>query len=317
MNLLITCVPMILRIEEYKEELSSYNVTIPEFTQNMEESKLIEIISGYDAWIAGDDPVTRKVLEKAKKLKILVKWGIGIDNIDLDAVKEFNIPFSNTPGMFGNEVADVAIGYLLMLTRKLNQINNEIKNGNWYKPSGISLKDKKVGLIGFGDIGRNIADRLISLKTKIHVYDPGFIQENGKIKCIYTEINLDDRLNNIKIENDINQVFQKSKIIILACAANKNNIHLINEEKIKLLENKCYIINVSRGSLVNENDIIKYLENGKIEGFASDVFENEPLVNHPFLNMKSVIVGSHNASNTKEAVDKTSFKTINLIKKIK
>lgn len=314
MKLLITCVPMILRLDHYKKELSSYDVTIPEFTQNMKENDLIEMIHGYDAWIAGDDPVTREVLKKAKNIKILVKWGIGIDNIDMKAIKEFNIPFSNTPGMFGNEVADVAIGYLLMLTRKLNQINTEVKNGNWYKPSGISLKDKKVGLIGFGDIGRNIADRLISLKTKIHVYDPGFIQEDGKIQCVYTEMNLDTRLNNIILENDINKVFIDSNIIILACSANKENRHLINENKIKMLSDKCYIINVSRGSLVNEEDIIKYLKNRKLEGFASDVFENEPLVNHPFINMDNVIVGSHNASNTIEGVDKTSLKTIDLIK---
>ena len=314
MKLLITCVPMILRIDQYKKELSSYDITIPQFTQTMSEENLIKLIVEYDVWIAGDDPVTRKVLQKAKNLKMLVKWGIGIDNIDLDAIKEFNIPFSNTPGMFGNEVADVAIGYLLMITRKLNQINTEVKNGNWYKPAGISLKDKKVGLIGFGDIGRNIADRLLSLKTKIHVYDPGFIQENGKIKCIYTKMDLDSRLNNVILENDINKVFIDSNIIILACAANKENCHLINEEKIQLLKDKSYIINVSRGSLVDEKSIIKFLNNGKLEGFASDVFENEPLLDHPFINMKNVIVGSHNASNTIEGVDRTSIRAIELLK---
>lgn len=314
MKLLITCVPMILRLDNYKNELSSFNITIPEITQNMKEEKLIEIIGEYDYWIAGDDPVTRRVLEKSK-LKYLIKWGIGIDNIDLDAIKEFNIPFSNTPGMFGNEVADVAIGYLLMLTRKLNQINNEVKNGNWYKPAGISLKDKKVGLIGLGDIGRNIANRLLSLKTKVYVYDPGFIKEDGKIKCVYKSMDLDDNLNNIFLENDINKVFQNSKIIILACSANKDNFQLVNEDKIKMLDDKSYIINVSRGSLVKETDIYNYLINGKLEGFASDVFENEPLDQyHNFINMNNTILGSHNASNTMEAVDRTSFESIKLIK---
>ena len=310
MKLLITCVPMILRIKEYKEELSSYDVTIPEFTQTMSEEALIDIIEEYHYWIAGDDPVTQKVLEKAKNLKKLVKWGIGIDNVDLNSV---NIPFSNTPGMFGNEVADVAIGYLILLTRKLHKINDEVKKGNWYKPAGISLQDKKVGLIGFGDIGRNIADRLISLKTKVHVYDPGFTKENGKIKCLYTMMNLDDRLNKVQIEDNIENVFQDSNIIILSCAANKENHHLVNEEKIKLLNDKAYIINVSRGSIVNEKDIIQNLKNGKLDGFASDVFENEPLKNHLFLNMTNVIVGSHNASNTEEAVDRTSIKAIELL----
>jgi len=308
MKLLITCVPMILRIKEY--DLSKYDVTIPEFTQTMSEERLIEIISEYEYWIAGDDPVTRKVLEKAKKLKMLVKWGIGIDNIDLDAIKDLHIPFSNTPGMFGNEVADVAIGYLLMITRKLHQINNEVKKGNWYKPAGISLKGKKVGLIGFGDIGRNISDRLLSLKCDVHVHDPGFEEIDGIIKSKYTNLTYP---NKVKIEKDVNNVFQGAKIIILACAANKDNYHLINKEKIQLLEDKSYIVNVSRGSLVDESCIVEFLNNGKLEAFASDVFENEPLSNHEFMKMENVILGSHNASNTMEAVDRTSLKAIDLL----
>ena len=311
MKLLITCVPMILRIKEY--DLSNYNFTIPKIKQTMEEEELINIIEDYDAWIAGDDPVTQKVLDKAKNLKILVKWGIGIDNIDLDAIKKTNIEFTNTPGMFGDEVSDVAIGYLISLTRKLYQINNEVKNGNWYKPSGISLKDKKVALIGFGDIGRNIADRLISLKTKVHVYDPGFKKENGKIECLYTNMEINERLNEIVLTDNIKEVLENSRILILACAANKENYKLVNEENIKLLEDKCYIVNVSRGSLVNEKDIIAYIKNRKIEGFASDVFEKEPIINSELLNMDNVILGSHNASNTQEAVDKTSFKSLEII----
>jgi len=306
---------MIQRIKNYSKELSDYDLTIPEFKQTMREEDLINIIKEFDVWIVGDDPVSKKVLEKAVKLKILVKWGIGIDNIDLDTVKLLNISFHNTPGMFGNEVADVAIGYLLALTRKLYNIDSEVKKGNWYKPSGISLKDKKVGLIGFGDIGRNIADRLISLKTKVHVYDPGFKKENGKIECLYKDLEIESRLNSVSFENEITDVFENSKIIILSCSSNKENYHLIKEETIKLLDDSCYIINVSRGSLVNENDIIKFLENGKIEGFASDVFQKEPISDHKFLNIKNVILGSHNASNTKEAVDKTSLKTLEIIKK--
>ncbi|GAH11964.1 unnamed protein product, partial [marine sediment metagenome] len=140
-------------------------------------------------------------------------------------------------------------------------------------------------------------------------------KEDGKIKCVYKSMDLDDNLNNIFLENDINKVFQNSKIIILACSANKDNFQLINEDKIKMLDDKSYIINVSRGSLVKETDIYNYLINGKLEGFASDVFENEPLDQyHNFINMNNTILGSHNASNTMEAVDRTSFEAIKIIK---
>ena len=315
MKLLITCCPMILRIEQYTEELKDFIVDIPKFTQNMDENHLINIIKDYDCWIAGDDPVTENVINQATNLKVLVKWGIGIDNIDLNAIKKSNLSFFNTPGMFGNEVADVSIGYLLGLTRKLYTINSEVRKGNWFKPSGISLQGKKVGLIGFGDIGRNIADRLLSLKTDIFVYDPGFVQTEGKIKCIYNEdLKIDQRLNMVHID-ELKNVLNKSKILILACSANSDNFHMINYQSIDMLDDKSYIINVSRGSLVNENAIVYYLENGKLEGFASDVFEKEPFSKEsPLLNYENVILGSHNASNTIEAVDKTSLKSIEILK---
>ena len=318
MKLLITCPPMIQRIENYEKELKDYEVTIPEFTQVMTEKGLISIIGEFDAWIVGDDPVTRSVLEKALNLKILVKWGIGTDNIDLDFVRERGFPFSNTPGMFGNEVADIAIGYLIALTRKLYPIHQKVKNGEWYKPTGISLEGKKVGLIGFGDIGRNIADRLISLKTEVHVFDPGFVFRNNQIECVYnSEIKIGERLNQVKMVNE-EELFEKTKILIIACAANKENYHFVIHNKISKMDNNSFIINVSRGTLVKEEDVIQNLENGKLEGYASDVFETEPLPKSSLLSKyDNVILGSHNASNTLEAVDKTSIKALKFIEQIK
>jgi D-3-phosphoglycerate dehydrogenase len=305
---------MILRIKEYEKELSLYDTTIPKITQNMSEEELIKIIENYDYWIAGDDPVTENVLKNAKKLKTLIKWGIGIDNIDLNSIKKFNINFHNTPGMFGNEVADIAIGYLLMLTRNLHKIDREVRKGIWYKPTGISLVGKKVGLIGFGDIGRNIASRLLSLNCIVHIYDPGFTKENNKIKCLYSNIEIDERLDNLILENNVSDIFVDKKIIIIACSANKDNYHLINDKNIEMMANNSYIINVSRGSIVDENSVIRQINEGKLEGFAADVFEEEPLnSSHPFLDMEKVVLGSHNASNTLESVDKTSLKSIELL----
>lgn len=314
MKVLITCPPMILRIEQCKHLLSDWEITIPKFTQTMSEESLIEIISEFDAWIAGDDPVTRKVLEKSN-LKCLIKWGIGTDNIDFDAIKDLQIPFSNTPGMFGNEVANVAIGYLLALTRNLFQIDREVRKGNWFKPSGISLTGRKVGLVGFGDIGRNIARRLLSLRMKVWVSDPGFENVNGVIMCKYNP--------ELKIElldviiSDLQSVLQNSDILILSCPANTHTYHILNDDSINLLSDNCYIINVSRGSVVNENSVINALKKQKISGFATDVFEIEPInLNNELLGFDNVIVGSHNASNTVDAVDTTNIRAIKLLSEL-
>ena len=316
-KVLITCPPMILRINECKQELEEFDITIPTFNQTMSEEDLVEIIDLYDAWIAGDDPVSRKVLEKGKKLKVVIKWGIGTDNIDFKAIKDLKIPFSNTPGMFGNEVADVAIGYLISLTRNLFNIDKEVRKGNWIKPSGISLAGKKVALIGFGDIGRNIARRLLSLRMKVFVSDPGFGQDSkGVIKCNYNnDIIVDKNLYDVKIV-DLNDCLDKSKVVILSCPSTEKTYHIINKNTISMLDNESYIINVSRGALVKEEDIINCLGAGKLVGFASDVFENEPIkLDNKLLNFDNVIVGSHNASNTIDAVDRTNKKVIDLLKR--
>lgn len=314
MNVLLTCPPMILRLSHCKKELEEYNVFVPDFTQVMTEDELIKIIHKYDAWIVGDDPCTRKVLERGKNLKVVIKWGIGTDNIDFDAIKDLNLKFSNTPGMFGNEVADVAIGYLIGITRHLFEINNQVKMGKWIKPSGISLKDKRVTLIGFGDIGRNIASRLLSLNTHVYVSDPGFNQdEYGKITCIYNDnIIIEEHLYNVKLDT-LQNCLKDSRIVIIACPSIPQTFHLINKDTIDIMADECYIINVSRGSIVKEEDVVSAFESGKLSGFASDVFENEPISLHNKLLNFNTIVGSHNASNTVDAVDRTNVKVVHLL----
>ena len=187
MKILVTCPPMINMIENYKDLFEKYNLEFycPKFTQVLTVEELINLVPKYDGWIIGDDPADRIVFEEGKKgkLKAAVKWGVGVDNVDFEACKELNIPITNVPNVFGEEVSDVAIGMLLNLTRKLHDINSETKKGNWYKPAGNSLTGKKVCLIGFGDIGRCTARKLLAFNLDVYVSDPGFEKVNGKIIC--------------------------------------------------------------------------------------------------------------------------------------
>ena len=187
MKILVTCPPMINMIENYKDLFEKYNLEFycPKFTQVLTVEELINLVPKYDGWIIGDDPADRIVFEEGKKgkLKAAVKWGVGVDNVDFEACKELNIPITNVPNVFGEEVSDVAIGMLLNLTRKLHDINSETKKGNWYKPAGNSLTGKKVCLIGFGDIGRCTARKLLAFNLDVYVSDPGFEKVNGKIFC--------------------------------------------------------------------------------------------------------------------------------------
>lgn len=310
---------MINRIDFYKQKLKSYNLTpfCPKFDQIMTENELIKLVPKFDFWIIGDDPCTRNVIEAGinGKLKFAVKWGIGTDNIDYNACKELNFPIPNTPGMFNEEVSNVAVGYLMMLAHNLADIDRESRKGIWHKPLGISLTGKKVAVIGFGNIGRSLVRKLLSFKMDVWVYDPGFEQDkNKKIICRYNRnLKIEPILNHARID-ELDIVLSFADVVILVCALTDSSYHLINNDKIKLLNDNCFIVNVARGKIVNENDLIDNLKNGKIKGVALDVFEEEPITLKSELYNYNCIFGAHNSSNTVEGVDRTSF---DVLKKIK
>lgn len=314
MNILLTCPPMINQIENLKDEIKKYNfkIHIPEFTAVMTEEELCKIIGNYDAWIIGDDPCTEKVLVKGVngKLKALVKWGVGVDNVDFDACKKYNIPVTNTPAMFGEEVSDIAINYILTLTRETHIINENVRKGIWYKPAGRTLVGRKVALIGFGDIGRTVARKCLAFNLHVNVSDPGFYHdiETNEIKCKYNkELVIPDSIQKVNICENLEEAVLSCNYIIVTCSLNKHTKGMINKKIIKLAEKGVIVINVARGPIVVEKDVIELLDEGYVKSVGFDVFETEPLLkNSKLMNYRQNIYGSHNGSNTIDAVLKTS-----------
>ncbi len=293
-RVLITCPPMLLTLAECQARFTTENLEIvaPKVVQQLSEAELCEIISNFDGVIAGDDPFTAKVLEKGRqgRLRVLAKWGIGVDAIDLVAAQRLGIHTSNTPNVFGDEVADVALGYTILLARRLHQIDAAIRQGQWLKVQGTSLRGKVAGVVGVGSIGKAIARRFNTLGMQVLGYDvypidPAFCQETG-----LHQVALDDLLCQVDC-------------VVLSCSLNSNNYHLLNEQAFSSMKNGVWIVNVARGPLIDEKALVSSLETGKVGGAALDVFESEPLaLGHPLLNYPQVIVGSHNSSNTREAV---------------
>jgi D-3-phosphoglycerate dehydrogenase len=268
-------------------------------TQVLTEQELMELLPEYDGWIIGDDPATKQVFEAAKsgKLKAAVKWGIGVDNVDFDACKNLNIPIINTPNMFGTEVADVAIGYLLGLARQTFLIDREIRlNNGWPKPAGMSVTGKTIGVVGYGDIGYNVAKRLMGFDVNVIAYDPGVEGSRGLDyveRCAWPE-----KLNELDF-------------LIFTCALNKHNYHMLNQETLSQLKHSAQVINVARGPLIKESDLITALQTNQIKAAALDVFEVEPLPkSSPLRDMPQCVFGSHNGSNTKEGVIRASHKAL-------
>jgi len=291
---------MLKQIEEYRSIFEEKNIELiaPQVLQVMTEDELIEKLPTMDGWIIGDDPATERVFTAGVRgnLKAAVKWGVGVDNVDFDACKKLNIPIINTPGMFGNEVSDVAIGMMLNLTRRLHDIDREVRNGNWIKPVGNSTVGKKVGIVGFGDIGLSIARKLKAFDMDVVAFDPNATSQFD-IPVI-----------------DFPKDIESLDYLFLACALNKSTHHLINKEILSRLKDTAIIVNVSRGPLIDEEALIASLKEGKFRGVGLDVFEEEPLsTKSPLMKFDNCFFGSHNGSNTKEAVDKTSHKAIGLL----
>jgi len=298
-KIFITCPPMIARIQKYHNFFKKHKMQFefPRIKQTLDKKKLIKMLPNYDGWIAGDDETNFQILNTAKKgnLKAIIKWGVGTDNFDLDIVKKLGFKFSNIPNVFGDEVANVAISYLLGLATNTFFIDRKIRQEKWPKPSGIVLKDKTLGVVGFGDIGKNICKRAHVFGLKTIVWD------KYKKKPKNTKIDFCNWPNKIN----------KCDFVIIACSLNKENYRFFNKIILSKMKIGSYLINVSRGDLIEEKDLIKYMKKKIIKGFASDVFIKEPIqANSYFKKNDNCILGSHNSSNVIEKVDKVSILAI-------
>ncbi len=300
-RILVTCPPMIGLIKEFIPiaEAKGLELVPAKVTQVLSEEELMEKLPEYDGWIIGDDPATKQVFESGRsgKLKAAVKWGIGVDNVDFAACKELGIPITNTPMMFGAEVADIALAYVIGLARHIFYIDreNHITENAWPKPVGLSLAGKKIAVIGLGDIGKHLVKRLLACDMLVTAYDPAVY--NDEIKGINRAI--------------WPHQTEEMDFLVFTCSLNAANRHMLNRAVLQKCKTGVYIVNVSRGQLIDETALIDALASGQVAAAALDVFEEEPLPNDsPLRKMPLNILGAHNGSNTKDAVRRASFLAI-------
>ncbi len=305
MKVLVTCVHLIRHFDKYKDLFSDnnldYQLAFPD-KQQFDNYEMLNLLPGNEFIIAGDDEITNSVIKESlqKGLKAIIKWGIGVDNIDIVSAKKYGVPVFNTPNVFGGVVAEQALSLILNLFRGTHIIDKEVRRGNWCKIEGISLMQKKLGIIGFGSIGKAIAERACSFGMKVSFFDPFYKNDICKYP-LYQNVGFEE-------------ICKESECIVLACSLNSNNKNLINKKSIGLMENNPLIINVSRGQLINEKDLIKALKEGKISGAGLDVFEIEPLpINSELMQFRNCIFGSHNSSNTIDSVEEVNNITTNMV----
>ena len=286
---------MLGMIETFRPLFESRGIEVvpAKVVQVMTEDELCELLPQFDGWIIGDDPATRRVFEAGKtgKLKAAVKWGIGVDNVDFVACKDLGIPITNCPNMFGGEVADVGMSYVAALARETFAIDRAVRDGKWIKPRGLSLSGRTLGLIGLGDIGRNLARRALAADMKVVAYDPFY---SGEVPEGVERVTWPARVG-------------EADFLAFTCALTKANTHMLNADVLMQCKDGVRITNVARGPLIDEQALIAALQSGKVHSVALDVFEVEPLpVTSPLRGMPNTIFGSHNGSNTIDGVVRCS-----------
>lgn len=305
-KILISAIPLVPIFNKYKKffDTKKYSIDLKKTDQYLNETQLLKIIDKYHGVICGDDEFSKRVLMKASNLKVISKWGTGINSIDLNFAKTKKIKVLNTPSAFSYSVATMAVGMILSYFRKIIDNHNLIKKNKWPKLQGETLLNKKIGVIGVGNIGKKIFEMLMGFETikyanDIKIINQSFLKRH-KIKQVSKK-----------------KIFRESDILITASDLNKSSYHLINKKTLKLLKKNVLIVNISRGSLIDNNALIKFLEKNPYSGACLDVFEDEPLKrNSKFLRLKNCMLTSHNAFNTHHEVEKTHRNTINNILKI-
>ena len=283
---------------------NGFEITLNPHGKKMSEDQIFNLIDkNVVAMIAGTEPLTSLVLNKASSLKIIVRCGIGMDNVDLLAAKHNNIIVTNTPDAPTRAVAELVIGHLLSLLRKISYDDRQIRLGNWKKPMGSLFYGKKIGIIGAGRIGKMVANLSNSFGANVIAYDP-FIKNSNDI---FSVVSLEKLLN-------------ESDIISLHIPYNKENHHFINSDKFGLMKDGVIILNISRGGLIDEDALFNAIKSGKVSGAGIDCFEQEPYQGK-LIDLDHVQLTSHTGSYAKESrvqQEKDSCKElISLMKKIK
>jgi len=292
---------MIPYVERFRPVFNHYGIQliIPDVEERMGEEDLLEYAGQFDGAIAGDDRYTQRVVEAcAPRLKVISKWGTGIDSIDEVACAQHTIKIGRTLNAFTNPVADTVLGYMLSFVRRLPQMDRAIKSGVWDKIPGKTLGECTLGVVGVGRIGKAVLQRASAfgmnlLGNDIIEVDPHFVSD-------------------YRVEiTDLDNLLERSDFVSMNVDLNPTSFHLMNERTLGLMQNTAVLINTSRGPVVDEFALIKCLENSSIAGAAMDVFEVEPIPKTSLLRqMDNVMLAPHNANSSPAAWERVHWNTI-------
>lgn len=264
------------------------------------KEELIEFIGDSQVIVVGLEQIDSFVLDNCPNLQLISKYGVGLNNIDISECEKRGIKIGWTGGVNRLSVAEMTLGYMLMLTRNLYVTSNLLKQGKWEKSGGMQLSEKTIGIIGLGHIGKELVRLLQPFKCNILVND--IIDQSNYIK------------ENSLVEASKEEIYKTSDIITIHTPFDQTTLNLISKEQFLMMKNSAYVINSARGGIINENDLKFALQNNLIAGAAIDAYMVEPPEDRELIEMKNLICTPHIGGNAKEAVESMGLSAINHVK---
>ena len=299
-RVLISAPKFLSAIEEFRPRLEAAGVeiVIVAVRERLSEAELLAVVETMDGAICGDDQFTETVLHAAPRLKVISKWGTGIDSIDTRAAAKLGIRVCNTPNAFTDAVADTTLGYMLGFARGLLSMDCDVRRGLWTKPDLVSLRECTLGVVGVGNIGKAVVRRARAFGTRVIGTDPialdsSFIAETGLVMT------------------SLSRLLEEADFVSLHCDLNPTSFHLIGRNELEAMKSSAYLINTARGPIIDEPALVDALREKLIAGAALDVFEVEPLPSDsPLRDFPNCLLATHNANNSREAVRRVHESTI-------
>lgn len=287
-------------IEQYRAtlEASGAQIVLPPVKERLSEADLLGWVGDIDGAICGDDAFTEAVIQAAPKLKVISKWGTGVDSIDQEAASRMGVVVCNTPDAFTQPVADTILGYMLCFARQIPRMDQEMRQGRWEKRPGFALREATLGVIGVANVGRALIQRAIGFGMKV-LGDDVVPPEKSFV--------VETRLEMVSKE----ELLARSDFVSLNCDLNPSSYHVIGTAEFDMMKPTSYLINTARGPLVDESALCVALADKKLAGAALDVFEIEPLPEgSPLRRLDNCLLAPHNANSSPEAYQRVHENTI-------
>lgn len=300
-TVLLTAPYMLPFVDRFRPvfEKHGLDLIIPDVLERMEEADLLKYAGQFDGAICGDDRYTERVIAAcAPRLRVISKWGTGVDSIDASACSRYGVALCRTPNAFTTPVADSVLGYMLAFARRQPWMDREMKSGKWEKIPGKTLSECTLGVVGVGNVGKAVVRRARAFGMQVYGtdivdIDHVFVGESGVQMT------------------DLPTLLSNSDFVSINCDLNPTSHHLMNADTFALMKPTAVLINTARGPVVQESALIEALQSRRIAGAALDVFEFEPLpLESPLLQMDNVMLAPHNSNSSPAAWERVHWNTI-------